>query len=86
MIQYRLGFLGFMNYQDETGQTVGGNFGLNDQLIALKFIHGNKANLGCSRITINGESVTVDKLLMTNHFTRLKKEFILASVLGDAVR
>lgn len=56
VIQYRLGFLGFMNYQDEQGQTVGGNFGLKDQLIALKFIYQNKHQLGCSRITINGES------------------------------
>ena len=63
MIQYRLGFLGFMNYKDEEGQTVGGNFGLNDQLIALKFIHENKCHLGCSRITINGESVGIEHQL-----------------------
>ena len=48
-----------MNYKNEEGQTVGGNYGLNDQLIALKFIHQNKAHLGCSRITINGESVRI---------------------------
>lgn len=48
-----------MNYKDEEEQTVGGNFGLNDQLNALKFIHENKPHLGCSRITINGESVGI---------------------------
>ena len=43
-------------YNVETGQTVGGNYGLHDQLMAIQFIHENKANLGVSRITLNGES------------------------------
>ena len=59
VIQYRLGMFGFMNYQNEEGQTIGGNYGLNDQLVALKFIHENLPHLGCSRITINGESVRI---------------------------
>ena len=72
MIQYRLGFFGFMNYKDEEGQTVGGNYGLNDQLIALKFIHQNKAHLGCSRITINGESVRIQHQF---NFKQIMKTF-----------
>ena len=57
IIQYRLGVLGFMNsFNVETGLTVGGNYGLHDQLMAIRFIFENKSNLGCSRITLNGES------------------------------
>ena len=49
--------MGFMNsFNVETGLTNGGNYGLHDQLMAIRFIFENKSNLGCSRITLNGES------------------------------
>jgi len=44
------------SFNVETGLTVGGNYGLHDQLMAIRFIFENKSNLGCSRITLNGES------------------------------
>ena len=52
-IQYRLGVLGFLHsFDNATGQTIGGNYGLNDQLNAIEFIHGNKNNLGYKRLTL----------------------------------
>ena len=52
-IQYRLGVLGYLHSFDvESGRTIGGNYGLNDQLNAIQFIHGNKHNLGYNRLTL----------------------------------
>ena len=52
-IQYRLGVLGYLHSFDvESGRTIGGNYGLNDQLNAIQFIHGNKQNLGYNRLTL----------------------------------
>lgn len=44
------------SFNVETGLTIGGNYGLHDQLMAIRFIFENKSNLDCSRITLNGES------------------------------
>ena len=58
-VQYRLSLFGFMNlYDDKSGKTVGGNFGLKDQQLALQFISDNAQAFGGdrSKITINGES------------------------------
>jgi len=59
IIQYRLALFGFMNlYDAELDTTIGGNYGLMDQQLALKYISENAANIGGDRnkITINGES------------------------------
>ena len=59
IIQYRLGIFGFMRlYNPETESPFGGNYGLMDQQLALKYVHQNAANMGGdqNKITINGES------------------------------
>ena len=59
IVQYRLGFFGFMNLYDPIlDKTVGGNYGLMDQQMGLKFIYENAENIGGdqNKITINGES------------------------------
>ena len=58
-IQYRIGILGFLNTWSDDGYTeTGGNYGLLDQQLAIKFIHENAQNIGGdpSKITILGES------------------------------
>ena len=58
-IQYRLSVFGFLNMFDEsTGKTIGGNYGLMDQQLALKYVHANAVNMGGDpgKIVINGES------------------------------
>ena len=59
MVQYRLGLYGFLNsYDSHEEKTVGGNYGLMDQQLAMKFIHANAENIGGDpdRISIIGES------------------------------
>lgn len=53
--QYRLGALGFM-VSDKHG--IGGNFGLQDQRLAMQWVRDNAVAFGCdgSRLTIGGES------------------------------
>jgi para-nitrobenzyl esterase len=58
-INYRLGMLGFAGSQDllkENGTT--GNYGINDQIVALEWVHKNIASFGGdpNQITIAGES------------------------------
>ena len=58
-INYRVGIFGFLNFFDEeNGYTEGGNYGLLDQQMAIRFIHENCDFIGCDpdRITIFGES------------------------------
>ena len=58
-INYRLTILGFMNrWDDEQDMSVGGNYGLLDQQMAIKFISDNCEMIGCdpNKITIFGES------------------------------
>ena len=56
--QYRLGTFGFLHYQDDEGNTQGGNYGLADLALGLKFTSENSEALGGSpdKITLNGES------------------------------
>ena len=47
-INYRVGIFGFLNYFDEeNGYTEGGNYGLLDQQMAIRFIHENCDFIGC---------------------------------------
>ena len=58
-INYRLDILGFLNkYDDEQGKSVGGNYGLLDQQMAIKFVVDNCQMIGCdpNQVTIFGES------------------------------
>ena len=64
-IQYRLGVFGYFAHpdlkeesQNETGHATTGNYGLLDQIFALKWINENAANFGGDKnnITIAGES------------------------------
>ena len=56
-INYRLGGLGFMNHV-ENGKTVGGNYGLLDMQMAIKFVVDNCHVIGCDpdNVSIFGES------------------------------
>uniref|UniRef100_A0A914QIF1 Carboxylic ester hydrolase n=1 Tax=Panagrolaimus davidi TaxID=227884 RepID=A0A914QIF1_9BILA len=68
-IQYRLGYLGFLTTNDETAL---GNYGMWDQLMAIKFIKNNIANFGGDpeNITLLGQSaggVAVDLLSISPH-------------------
>ena len=59
VIQYRLGALGFLYLGDaRDGTTVSGNFGLQDQVLAMTFVKENIAAFGGdpSRITLMGQS------------------------------
>eukprot|EP00049_Salpingoeca_infusionum_P010555 m.182680 g.182680 ORF g.182680 m.182680 type:complete len:554 (+) comp14674_c0_seq3:190-1851(+) len=58
---YRIGSLGFLAHdalKNESAQGTTGNYGTQDQLMALKFVHDNIAQFGGdpSRVTIFGES------------------------------
>ena len=58
-IQYRLGAMGFFHHYDAATQsTSGGNYGIADAALALKFVHDNAGLMGgdSNRIVINGES------------------------------
>src|SRR5574344_537822 len=60
-IEYRLGPLGFMSHPQlskETKRGISGNYGILDQIMALRWIHDNIASFGGDpdKITIAGES------------------------------
>lgn len=64
-IEYRLGVLGFLAHPEltkesakETGRSISGNYGIQDQILALKWIHDNIASFGGDpdKVTICGES------------------------------
>ena len=50
--------MGFFHYQDANGVTHGGNYGLADMALGVKFVAENAAKLGgdSEHIMINGES------------------------------
>ena len=50
--------MGFFHYQDADGVTHGGNYGLADMALGVKFVAENAAKLGgnSNHILINGES------------------------------
>lgn len=72
-INYRLGAFGFLAHPELTGESpnkVSGNYGLLDQIAALKWIHSNIASFGGdpSRVTIAGQSAgagSVNALIIT---------------------
>jgi para-nitrobenzyl esterase len=60
-INYRLGIFGFMAHPEltsESGNGASGNYGLMDQLVALRWVHDNIAAFGGdpSKVTIGGQS------------------------------
>ena len=60
-IEYRLGPLGFMSHPQlskETKRGISGNYGILDQIMALRWIHDNIASFGGDpdKVTIAGES------------------------------
>ena len=50
--------MGFFHYQDANGVTHGGNYGLADMALGVKFVADNAAKIGgdSEHIMINGES------------------------------
>jgi len=59
IVQYRLALFGFLNMFDASnGKPIGGNYGLLDQQMAIRFTFENAENMGANpnKITINGES------------------------------
>lgn len=57
-IAYRLGVFGFFSHPELAGQAVAANFGLHDQLAALRWVRQNIAAFGGdrNRVTLFGES------------------------------
>ena len=57
-IAYRLGVFGFFSHPELAGETVAANFGLHDQLAALRWVRQNIAAFGGdrNRVTLFGES------------------------------
>jgi len=54
VVQYRLGMFGFMSTFDEsTNSNFGGNYGLMDQHMAIKFVKNNAENIGGDPKNIN---------------------------------
>ncbi|XP_040185272.1 pyrethroid hydrolase Ces2e-like isoform X2 [Rana temporaria] len=70
-IQYRLGILGFLSGTDDTdAQTASGNYGLLDQVAALRWVQQNIKNFGGDpeSVTIFGESaggISVSALVLS---------------------
>lgn len=83
-INYRLGVLGFLSTGDDT---IKGNWGLWDQVMALRWVNQNIARFGGDkrRITIFGESAgaaSVEILAMTPRVSGLFQKVIVESGLG----
>ncbi len=57
-INYRLGIFGGLTYKDATGDEATGNFGLKDQIAALKWVQNNIVKFGGNpeNVTIMGQS------------------------------
>ena len=55
-INYRLGIFGFLAYKDKTGEEVTGNFALQDQIAALRWVKKNIVQFGGNpnNVTIMG--------------------------------
>lgn len=84
-MNYRLGGIGFISYyNDEEEKTVGGNYGLMDQQMAIQFVVDNCPKIGCdpNRVTIFGESAggaAVSYQLMNRDSAKLFQTAILQS-------
>ncbi|KAJ8046662.1 cAMP-regulated D2 protein [Holothuria leucospilota] len=65
-VEYRLGALGFLYLESdpETGEKIHGNFGIEDQTAALKFLKNNLKNFGGdpNRITLAGQSAGAESI------------------------
>lgn len=77
----RLGTLGFLSTDDEHAQ---GNYGLKDNVLALRWIRENIQNFGgdANKITVAGQSagaVTIHNLLLTNTTEGLFHQVIMMS-------
>ncbi len=57
-INYRVGIFGFLAYKDSTGEEVTGNFAIQDQIAALKWVKENISKFGGDpdNVTIMGQS------------------------------
>ena len=80
-INYRLGGLGFMNHV-ENGKTVGGNYGLLDMQMAIKFVVDNCHAIGCdpNNVSIFGESAggsAISYLIMGHEISQVSGTYIL---------
>ena len=86
-INYRLGVLGFLALdQIETGEVSNANFGLQDQVAAIKWVAENIEDFGGDkeRITVHGQSAgatsTSLHLLNTDVMTAIKVLFLLSTL------
>ncbi|KAK3103706.1 hypothetical protein FSP39_021177 [Pinctada imbricata] len=88
LVNYRLGLLGFLSTRDSAAL---GNFGLWDQLAAMKWVKENIADFGgdSSNITIAGHSAggySIGLHLLSNHSTGLYNRAIMMSGFGLSPR
>ncbi|PIK51433.1 hypothetical protein BSL78_11672 [Apostichopus japonicus] len=85
-IEYRVGAMGFLYLEEdpETGERIPGNFGIEDQIAALKFLWQNLESFGGdpNRITLTGQSAgaeSISLLLTSSNHSELFSQAILFS-------
>lgn len=83
-INYRVGIFGFLAYKDSTGEEVTGNFALQDQIAALKWVQRNIRAFGGNpdNVTIMGQSagaINVQNLISSQAAAGLFKKAIALS-------
>jgi len=87
-LNYRVGYLGFFAHDALDAEKNGGNFGLQDQIAALKWVQANIAAFGGdpARVTVFGESAGAGSILALAGMPAARGLFARAIVQSAAPR